>query len=215
MRKVPFVFCLLRNPQPLLPKIWKLHPSNTEKHWQLLDSGNKRQLPNTMDYSNKFFAHHCHLSGGSLDYLWRLPSIGCVGDVPRITTTNHHGHTGANSMELWKQRDAALQKAWSRVIAAYSSIWYSSFHCSFAVIYSVVLVWLTRQLKRALCMISFKYRCRNFYISQYLRRFQGIVIIIGNMNVWVVNNNNNGSVLIKCDGWLIWLEQQVSEDNIQ
>jgi hypothetical protein len=55
MRKVPFVFCLLRNPQPLLPKIWKLHPSNTEKHWQLLDSSNKRQLPNTMDYSTKIF----------------------------------------------------------------------------------------------------------------------------------------------------------------
>jgi hypothetical protein len=65
MRKAPLVFCLLRNPQPLLPKIWKLHPSNTEQHWQLLDSRNERQLPDTMDYSNKTFCSFCDLKGRS------------------------------------------------------------------------------------------------------------------------------------------------------
>lgn len=177
MRKVPFVFCSLRNPQPLLPKIWKLHPSNIEQHWQLLDSRNKRQLSNTMDYSNKTFYTSVPPE------MWFL-SIGCVGDVPRISATNHHGHTGANSMELWKQRYAGLQKVWSRVIAAgvldrMLLNMVQKFHCYLR----VVFMCFTRQFQCALCMISFKYRRKNFYISQYLRRFQCIVIVIGNMNV--------------------------------
>ena len=65
MRKVPLVFCLLRNPQPLLPKIWKLHPSSHYTTVTIARLAMNVNFPTPWITPTRILESHCHLKDGS------------------------------------------------------------------------------------------------------------------------------------------------------
>ena len=184
MRKVPLVFCLLRNPQPLLPKIWKLHLSNTEKHWQLLRLAMNVNFPTPWITPTRFLAHHWHPKGCSC-----LSAV-CgrhATDYCRVPSRTHRYKFNVSLETTWRgTTKRVVPRNCSRCVGSHT-VEYGTEVSLLPM--CVILVCLTRQFQSALCMISFKYRCRNFYISQYIRRFQcivnpwwGDIFVIGNMN---------------------------------
>lgn len=122
MRTVPLVFCLLRNPQPLLPKIWQLHSSNSKQHWQLLIL--HTQWASTFQHHGLlqlrfFFLHHCHLNGGS--YLSANVPVTYHRLLPRTITDTPvqiQWNPASNVTRPYKQRGCR--------------IWYRSFSIIYA-----------------------------------------------------------------------------------